>query len=54
MRLKDLMEATFRSTMVSIHEHAMQLQASQSVPPPAIPPPPCRKSDLYETLEATF
>ena len=59
MRLKDLkmvtttvmttLEATFWPTMVSIHEHAMQLQASQPVPPPAIPPPPCRaERNLYK------
>ncbi len=60
MRLKDLktvttiltttLEVTFASTMESTHEHAMLLQASQPVSPPAIPPPPFRaESDLYET-----
>ena len=60
MRLKDLttvtttltmmLEATFPSTMESTHYHAMLLQASQPVSPPAIPPPPCRaESDLYKT-----
>ncbi len=59
MRLKDLQfvsstvtttfEATVRATMESTNEHAMRLQASQQVAPPAIPPPPCRAhSDLDE------
>ena len=60
MRLKDLktvsttvtttLEATFPSTMELTHKHAMLLQASQPVSPPAILPPPCRaESNLYET-----
>ncbi len=60
MRSKDLktvtttatttLEATFPLTMESTHKHAMLLQASQPVSPPAIPPPPCRaERDLYET-----
>jgi hypothetical protein len=60
MRLKDLkmvsstvmttFEALIRSTMESTHEeHAMQLQATQPVAPPAFPPSPCRaESDLYK------
>ena len=55
MRLKDLrmvttsLESTCLSTMESTHEHAMWLQASQPVSPPAIPPPRCRtSSELYE------
>ena len=59
MRLKDLkmvpstvtttFEVTIRSTMESTHKHAMRLQATQPVAPPAIPPSPCRaESDLFE------
>ena len=42
-------EASVKATMESTHDHAMRLQASQRVAPPAIPPPPCRAhSDLEE------
>ncbi len=58
-RLKDLhfvsstvttnFEASVRATMESTHDHAMRLQASQQVAPPAISPSPCRThSDLDE------
>ncbi len=55
MQLKDLrmvmttLESTFLSTMESTHEHAMRLQASQPVAPPAILPPLCRiENKLYK------
>ncbi len=55
MQLKDLrmvtttLESTFLLTMESTHKHAMRLQASQPVAPPAILPPPCfAENELYE------